>query len=266
MGGDANGNTAGPTIALHGAYRHDNFGDMLLLQIYVRWIRECVPGCRVVLPFFPGRLTGLISADGRGVTELLRASALVYGGGGYFGEPNSGRGWWALRNSWRHVPVGIIAKMRGIPIAISGVGAGPLTSGLARRLFVSLFRWSSVASVRDPESKAYLGEYGVDASRLVVTADAALSLRDSDVPPDALREAEHALRGLPGTWRIGFNVAHALKLRGMDPLLDDLTAFARSHPGASFVLFLDEGAGRGDGYHVIHMAREIQTRQATIPT
>ena len=255
-------NGAAPTIALHGAYRHGNFGDMLLLGIYIRWIRETYPGCRVILPFLRTNLKGLVNADGRGLAELLRASALVYGGGGYFGEPNSGRTLWAMRNTWRHVPVGLIARIRGIPIAISGVGAGPLSSGLARRLFVRLFGWARAVAVRDVESRDFMARYGVEADRMVVTADAALSLDESSVTPEALAEARRKLGALPGSWRIGFNVAHSIRLRGMDPLLDDLRTFAAGHPQAAFVFFLDEGAGRGESYHVARMAREIERRVA----
>jgi polysaccharide pyruvyl transferase WcaK-like protein len=262
MSGTWGRNGAAPTIALHGAYRHDNFGDMLLLGIYIRWIRETYPGCRVILPFLRHHLTGLVNADGRGLAELQRASALVYGGGGYFGEPNSGRTLWAMRNTWRHMPVGLMARMRGIPIAISGVGAGPLSSGLARRLFVRLFGWSGAVAVRDMESRDFMAQYGVDADRMVVTADAALSLDESSVTPEALAEARQTLGALPGSWRIGFNVAHSIRLRGMDPLLDDLRTFAADHPEAAFVFFLDEGAGRGESYHVTRMAREIERRVA----
>jgi polysaccharide pyruvyl transferase WcaK-like protein len=262
MSGTWDRNGAAPTIALHGAYRHDNFGDMLLLGIYIRWIRESHPECRVVLPFLRNNLTGLVKADGRGISELFRASALVYGGGGYFGEPNQGWTLWALRNSLRHVPVGAVARARGIPIAISGVGAGPLSSGLARRLFVRLFRWAGSVTVRDVESRDYMERYGVEAERAVVTADAALSLEAADVPTGALEEAGQALRGLAGSWRIGFNVAHSIRLRGMDPLLHDMRAFAARYPQASFVFFLDEGAGRGEAYHVTRMAREIERRVA----
>src|SRR5688572_15194714 len=234
MSGTWGRNGAAPTIALHGAYRHDNFGDMLLLGIYIRWIRETYPGCRVILPFLRNDLTGLVSADGRGLAELLRASALVYGGGGYFGEPNSGRTLWAMRNTWRHMPVGLIARLRGIPIAINGVGAGPLSSGLARRLFVRLFGWSGAVAVRDVESRDFMAQYGVDADRMVVTADAALSLDESEVSSEALADARRTLGALPGSWRIGFNVAHSIRLRGMDPLLDDLRTFAARHPQAAF--------------------------------
>jgi hypothetical protein len=97
MSGTWGRNGAAPTIALHGAYRHDNFGDMLLLGIYIRWIRESYPGCRVILPLLRTDLTRLVNADGQGLTALMRASALVYGGEGYFVEPNSGRTFWALR-------------------------------------------------------------------------------------------------------------------------------------------------------------------------
>jgi hypothetical protein len=48
----------------------------------------------------------------------------------------------------------------------------------------------------------------------------------------------------------------------MDPLLDDLRTFAADHPEAAFVFFLDEGAGRGESYHVTRMAREIERRVA----
>ncbi len=123
--------------ALHGAYRGGNFGDMLLLGIYARWIRALVPGCRVVLPLIKSGLGDLVDADGRGLRELRRARALVYGGGGYFGELNTGVGWWAIRNTWRHVPQGLVARLCGPrrwPTGPSWRGHRPRLRGKGTRL------------------------------------------------------------------------------------------------------------------------------------
>ncbi|HET9275932.1 MAG TPA: polysaccharide pyruvyl transferase family protein, partial [Gemmatimonadales bacterium] len=250
----------GPVIALHGAYRGGNFGDMLLLGIYAKWIREIMPGSRVILPFMHRSLSGLIDADGRGARHLLGAAALVYGGGGYFGEPDKRQTWWSFRNVLRHLPVGVIARLRGIPIAISGVGAGPLSVPAARRLFVLLFRWAHSATVRDRESRGYLTSYGVSPEALTVTADAALTLDGGDLPAEATREAQAILAGLPGSLRIGVHVAHSIGCAGIQSLIDDLAAFAAAHPEASFVYFLDEGPGRGEEYHLMKKTRLLEQK------
>ena len=37
-------------VALQGSYFGHNFGDVLLLSLYTKWIRETLEDCEVVLP------------------------------------------------------------------------------------------------------------------------------------------------------------------------------------------------------------------------
>ena len=39
-----------PVVAVHGSYQTDNYGDLLLIALYARWVRELLPGTRVVHP------------------------------------------------------------------------------------------------------------------------------------------------------------------------------------------------------------------------
>ena len=96
------GNMTPPSVILHGALDIDNFGDVLLAQIFSTWLRE--EDFEVLLadasPLVRDQLGPTAALGGR------EPSALVYIGGGYFGEPPRsmiGKWKWGFRMIERHI-------------------------------------------------------------------------------------------------------------------------------------------------------------------
>ena len=224
-----------PTIALHGSYFGHNFGDILLMMIYTKWIQEL--GFNVELPFTSEENNKVIGADGNfGFNSLKRAEALVYGGGGYFGEKPSGKLRWGFRNIKRHYPAGAFARMQKKPYAIIGVGAGPITNRLTRELFVSLCSNAEILAVRDEESKDYLISYGVKPDNILVTADAVIQLNKKDIDEEYLLEAEKIIEGFPFPIKIG---AHLAGVNDQHYIVKDLLKFMRKNPDIGVILLSD---------------------------
>lgn len=181
-------------VAVHGACYLDNFGDILLLQLLVRAIRAEFPGCRVAMPFAPKRAADKIGADLVGTKYLCQCDAFVFSGGGYFGEPDRGKARWSVRNFFRYILPGLVAAALRKPMFVVGVGAGPIGSKILRRSIKTIFSRTSFASVRDPESIAFLTEIGVAPSKLIQTADLALSIADEAFRRKYLPELEELAR------------------------------------------------------------------------
>jgi polysaccharide pyruvyl transferase WcaK-like protein len=163
------------TISLHGSYFQNNFGDILLMAIITNWLKEA--GYSVNLPVSFESMRKLIGADTIGYSNYLQSEALVFGGGGYFGEPNSRLTYWTYRNYLRHIlPYSNWIKKSRKPYMIMGVGVGPITSVFLRKKVISLFENAVIASVRDNESLDYLKKYGLKRQDVNVMPDIALTL------------------------------------------------------------------------------------------
>src|SRR5690625_2058195 len=98
-------------IALHGSYYSHNFGDVFLMALYTEWIRQANPRARVKLPHAPADIQKAVGTSHSSLKSLFRFHGLVYGGGGYFGEPQQNVRKWRRRNFLRHIPIGTIALM-----------------------------------------------------------------------------------------------------------------------------------------------------------
>jgi polysaccharide pyruvyl transferase WcaK-like protein len=163
------------TISLHGSYFQNNFGDILLMAIITNWLKEA--GYSVNLPVSFESMRKLIGADTIGYSNYLQSEALVFGGGGYFGEPNTKKAIWTYRNYLRHIfpySNGIIGSKK--PYIIIGVGVGPISNNFLRKRVVNLFENAVFASVRDNESFDFLKKYGLKRDDLVINPDIALTL------------------------------------------------------------------------------------------
>jgi polysaccharide pyruvyl transferase WcaK-like protein len=163
------------TISLHGSYFQNNFGDILLMAIITNWLKEA--GYSVNLPVSFESMRKLIGADTIGYSNYLQSEALVFGGGGYFGEPNTKKTIWTYRNYLRHIfpySNGFIGSKK--PYLIIGVGVGPISNGFLRKRVVNLFENAVFASVRDNESFDFLKKYGLKRNDLVIHPDIALTL------------------------------------------------------------------------------------------
>lgn len=179
-------------IALQGSYFGHNFGDVLLLSLYRKWVREVVD-CEVVLPLAADEAVENVGADMGGFRHLFRTNGLIYAGGGYFGEPPGSHSQirrWAVRNFFRHIPSGILVSSLGHPVAIIGVGAGPLSHPVFRSSVKRLVERAAIVAVRDEESYQFLRSIGVDRQDVEVTADAALTLSVEDIPEGKIEPIE----------------------------------------------------------------------------
>lgn len=235
------------SISIHGDYFRGNFGDHLLIQILVGWTRECLKGVRVNLPFCPEKYKELLHADSIGEHGLHSASALVFAGGGYFGEPARGVETWTARNFSRYVEVGLQAVERGTPLAIIGVGVGPISDRRFREGVMTLVNEAKVVTVRDDESLEYLQDYGAKTDHVLVTADSALTLASLREDP-GIREGVHRRRRQLGS-RPGEKLCaiHLPMPRGpglYDGVIQQILKWqAQNKEKCRFVGFLDDSIG-----------------------
>lgn len=233
-------------IALHGAYRGNNFGDVLLLSLFAGWIRETIPDASVLLPFASPVVRGLVTAEGSSSPHsVFRANALIYGGGGYFGEPTVNPKAWGYRLIKNHIPVGAATRIRRRPYGIIGVGAGPLSNVIARECVVWLCNGARIVAVRDEESREYLIEYGVDGRKIAVTADAALTIKQDSVPEAERERAREVLAPLKGRYLVGVHLSEPPELEDKTRLLKkEIVSFAGQNPDVGFVLISDSEGSR----------------------
>lgn len=171
-------------ILLHGAVNSSNFGDVLFVSLFYSKIK----GIENVEPMFMEGTYGISEFNRRetGYTsrykmlECLKATALVYISGGYFGDDKASI-IMSLRRWIRYFLVGECFLLNKKPIVISGVGGGRLTSAITKKSAIRLMKHARKISVRDRGTEEYykmlMPELSID-----VTNDTALSITKKDLP------------------------------------------------------------------------------------
>ena len=168
-------------ISLHGSYFGNNYGDILLMKLYSQWIRDYDPSIKINYPLLKEKnILDPIDNVSYGLLNLLRSDALVYFGGGYFGEQPVRKVRWSIRNFHRHVVIGLFAILFRIPIAIIGVEIGPLSVSWFRKFVLYIAKRANCLIVRNKESLEYLVEHGLFNAKL--SYDSVLSLSDYVAP------------------------------------------------------------------------------------
>lgn len=173
-------------IILHGASNGSNFGDFLFADLFYKELTEVNSEGKNLFfecpkygigPFFRKEL-GYYGKQT--LKDLLDADLLVYFSGGYFGE--SSRAFWRnLKLIFRYDLIGLLFLIRRKPIVIIGIGGGPVSLGLRRKLLCKFMESSLVTTVRDTKTKEYFQEYGV-SSPIIVTSDTAQIITKRMVP------------------------------------------------------------------------------------
>ena len=162
-------------VSLHGSYFVNNYGDILLINIFYNWIKEKFPTAQVNLPLVnKKKVLEMPEPTTTGIINLLKSDCLIYCGGGYFGEQPKNKGRWSVRNFFRHAIIGLFAITFRIPIAIIGVEIGPISKSWFRRVVLKIVKKSKIVIVRNQESDDFLRKYGI--KKAIVTADAVLTL------------------------------------------------------------------------------------------
>ena len=164
-------------ISLHGSYFGNNYGDVLLMKMFTQWVREYDP---LAVINYPKLKQGMImdppDNTTRGMWNLIKSDALVFFGGGYFGEKPTKKIRWSFRNFFRHIIVGLFAIVFKIPYAIIGVEFGPLSVSWFKKCVLFIAKHAKYLVVRNVESKDFLQDNGV--KNVILSYDAVLSLSD----------------------------------------------------------------------------------------
>lgn len=161
-------------VSLHGSYFSNNYGDILLINLFYRWIQGVSDDIVINLPMAYKWRVKELPTKKHGIFNLLRSECLIYCGGGYFGEQPKRKIKWSIRNFCRHLIIGVIAVFCKIPIAIIGVEFGPLSVSWFRKCVIWLAKHAQVIVVRNKESREFLEHYGV--SNVIESVDAVLTL------------------------------------------------------------------------------------------
>ena len=146
-------------VYVHGSFMYDNFGDYLLFAKIMNVLNKCgkeVQAYSANVNDFYKDFLSYSCMDGR--AALKQADCAVFAGGGYFGEPNHHKIYWNMRMLLKHAYPALKLIKKGKPVCILGVGVGPLSCSISRRVVANK---SELVAVRDEESREFLRQYGV---------------------------------------------------------------------------------------------------------
>lgn len=162
-------------IVLCGATHGTNFGDTMFGLMFYEYIKTRYPDIDIYFT----KASEYLKKCENGCREYKQnwddIDGFIYISGGFFGEsPNE-----KLKNRYfrfmNYVSYGLKAKRKNIPIAVIGVGAGPIQNVVLRRLIISLCNYAEAISVRDIQSYQFLKKNGCE-NEMTVTSDSAQSI------------------------------------------------------------------------------------------
>lgn len=230
-------------FAVHGSYFGHNYGDVLLVRALSRVVRMEIPDASIIYPQIKNELLQQYEGDQTGLMKIFSAEAVIFSGGGYLGEPEPVSLRWVLRNLKRHFLPFALSVVARKPLAIIGVGVGPLTNRLYSWFVRSLLAYSKVAVVRDEESvewsQSVLSKH---RSREVVSgADFMLLLNSDDYDGSAFdlkKEANLEIDGSDRVLAVHLDAPQEFALK-IDLILRALEDVQAAHPTLK-VLFIQD--------------------------
>lgn len=161
-------------ILIAGTTQGSNYGDILFAYLFKERLEKKDKKNQNQILFLKSSsyAKDVLGIKELGFRDLVTLDGLVYMSGNFFGESRNESIKESIRRFVLYFFVGIVMALRKKPIAILGVGAGPLNKSFLRKAAVVIFNNAKVISVRDPESYNYMKKYGVN-SDMLVTADSA---------------------------------------------------------------------------------------------
>ncbi len=184
------------SVLVTGYYGFGNTGDEAILAALVAGIRGRIPSARItVLSGDPGQTEQRHRVDAAPwrdplsiAEEVRRCDLVVIGGGGLFQDYNGVEP--ATLLTPRHGGItfyagpAILAALAGKPVALHGLGFGPLASPEARRIARIVASSAARVSVRDAASRDLLVSLGLPAESVTVSADPAFLVTPGGVRPE----------------------------------------------------------------------------------
>lgn len=181
-----------PTIALHGNYFDNNFGDLLLFKVFEQWVRSAQI-CKIVYPMVPEAESTRFRTHFQDAVHNTKSysswDALIYSGGGLFADSGSGSrfllGHFDKRFFKENVLPAEISIWRRNPYAIIGLEVGPLSNVFVRKQAKRIFKNANKISVRDLESQNYVNsQFGI-REEIACAPDPAVTISKEDIPAEA---------------------------------------------------------------------------------
>ncbi|GEL67568.1 polysaccharide pyruvyl transferase family protein [Marinilactibacillus psychrotolerans] len=228
--------------SLHGAYFPNNYGDVLILAIQAKWIKE-LTGEEVSLPFATNVYRKTIEPINlAGKDSIIKSNYLIYGAGGYLGEPPLGRFKWSINFIRNHFKPAWIASRNNVPYSIIGTGAGPANVWIARQALKFITKRAEMIAVRDEESKIYLSQFLKNNNKINITADVALSLTKDDLNKEIVCKVKEQYLDFEGM-KIGVHIGadrHAEDTgQNVQSVIDEIIQFFKDKPELTPVLIID---------------------------
>lgn len=224
-------------IGLHGSYYSQNFGDEIILSIQSKWIEEKNTSI-VYLPLASAHYKTVLKKDVN--TKLKELSGLIYGAGGYFGEPNKSKFKWGFMFLLRHYLPAIVSIMKKKEYCINGTGVGPISNPLTKAVIKTIISRAKSVVVRDIESYNHIRKWNIK-SEIIVTCDIALSL-DRSFIPELTKYRIESLFPISESSKIGIHITSPIK--GKDSiktikLLDLIINYFNEKKSLIPVIFMD---------------------------
>ncbi len=184
------------SLLVTGHYGFGNTGDEAILAALVAGLRRRLPAVRIVVlsgdPDQTRHRHGVNAVPWRDplsiAEEVRRCNLVVIGAGGLFQDYDGVEAGTLLTP--RHGGItfyagpAILAALAGKPVALYGLGCGPLDSEEGRRIVAAVGRAAARISVRDEGSRALLTALGVPAARITLSADPAFLLAPERIRPE----------------------------------------------------------------------------------
>ncbi|HEY2796846.1 MAG TPA: polysaccharide pyruvyl transferase family protein [Thermoanaerobaculia bacterium] len=179
-----------PVVLIAGYYGFGNIGDEAILAAILNGLQARSPLASVRAVVISGdpadtrHRHGVEAVAWRDLPAIVRAARdcdlVLVGGGGLFQDL------WGVDPGSLLTPnhygisfyagPAILAALEGKPLALLGLGIGPLASPEARRMVRGVCEASAFLSVRDAQSRDLLIASGVEAARITLSADPAFAL------------------------------------------------------------------------------------------
>ena len=168
----------GVRVLVHGAYNGDNFGDTLLLLILLKQLSE--HDLEIILSNVCDKTYEYCRSFKnvrrlKNIADIHQSDALIYGGGGYFGEQPFNKGRWHLSFIKNHLLIGLYCRILNKPIGMFGVEFGPLSNPLSLFLSKIVLSHSTITCPRNKSSLLWLESNSI-FTNIIKTSDMALDV------------------------------------------------------------------------------------------
>ncbi|MGI2095260.1 polysaccharide pyruvyl transferase family protein [Shewanella oncorhynchi] len=201
-------------IAIIGAYNVPNFGDQLLLKVFIDKLSTIDPSLRFIVPFCGDSIEQLENVDyGGGYVALEKADMAIFGGGGFFGETPKYKGevkqfgnildknadFWFFKavglsrflgngrplrvstlSFFNYFKISNFCKKKNIDSFILGTGFGPVTTSIGNYLLKRIVNNAKLVFLRDQESVDFATEC-CGGNDINLTSDIVLSLINENI-------------------------------------------------------------------------------------